>query len=97
MTLAVCIDCGALADGARCPDCLTRLNRDRGSPQSRGYTRQWNNAAKALKRRQQTCTMCGTADDLTVDHIVPKVAGGTDDRSNLQVLCRRCNSAKATR
>lgn len=97
MTLAVCIDCGTVADGARCPDCLARLNRDRGSPQSRGYTRRWSNQAKVLKRRQPTCTRCGTADDLSVDHVVPKSAGGTDDPSNLQVLCRSCNSAKATR
>lgn len=36
------------------------------------------------------------SDDLTVDHIVPKALGGTDSRDNLQVLCRSCNSAKAT-
>lgn len=97
MTLAVCIDCGALADGTRCGDCEARLNRDRGSPQSRGYTRRWSNQAKVLKRRQPTCTACGTAVDLTVDHIVPKYAGGGDDPSNCDVLCRPCNSAKGTR
>ncbi len=40
---------------------------------------------------------CGAADDLTVDHIVPRWAGGTKDLSNLQVLCRPCNSAKGIR
>jgi len=32
-----------------------------------------------------------------VDHIVPKTLGGTDERSNLQALSRRCHSAKTMR
>lgn len=29
-----------------------------------------------------------------IDHIIPEVAGGTDDESNLRLLCRPCNSSK---
>jgi 5-methylcytosine-specific restriction endonuclease McrA len=43
------------------------------------------------------CVECGAIEDLTVDHIVPKVQGGTDERANLQVLCGSCNSAKGGR
>ena len=31
---------------------------------------------------------------LEVDHIVPKNQGGSDDLSNLQALCFRCNAGK---
>lgn len=34
---------------------------------------------------------------LTVDHVVPLARGGTNDLANLQVLCKRCNSAKGAR
>lgn len=40
------------------------------------------------------CEMCGSTKDLTTDHITPKARGGTDHISNLQVLCRQCNSRK---
>ncbi|MBC2768576.1 HNH endonuclease [Pusillimonas sp. 7-48] len=31
---------------------------------------------------------------LSIDHIVPKAKGGTNDRSNLRVLCTTCNTRK---
>lgn len=42
------------------------------------------------------CLACGQCVPLTEDHIVPLVKGGTDDISNIQPLCRPCNSAKGT-
>ncbi|MFD1071907.1 HNH endonuclease [Longispora fulva] len=38
-----------------------------------------------------------SAQALTADHVIPKSKGGTDDRSNLAVLCHSCNSAKRDR
>lgn len=43
------------------------------------------------------CPECGSADDLTIDHIVPIARGGSNDLENLAVLCRPCNSRKGTR
>ena len=100
-SLKVCIDCGDLADGTRCPTCRAELDRrigqQRGGAQARGYTRQWQNRAAKVKRQQPTCAVCGTTEDLTVDHVVPKNAGGTDDLGNLRTLCRRHNSSKGSR
>jgi 5-methylcytosine-specific restriction endonuclease McrA len=31
---------------------------------------------------------------LEVDHIVPRIAGGTSDIENLQALCTQCNARK---
>ncbi|KKN88436.1 hypothetical protein LCGC14_0249990 [marine sediment metagenome] len=40
------------------------------------------------------CRRCGSGSDLTVDHITPIAKGGSNDVSNLQTLCRSCNSSK---
>jgi ATP adenylyltransferase len=50
-----------------------------------------------LKRAAFRCELCGVSADeraLDVDHIVPRVAGGTDDPENLQALCWLCNTNK---
>jgi len=43
------------------------------------------------------CAKCGSTEKLTVDHIAPMIRGGSDDLSNLQILCKRCNSSKRDR
>jgi hypothetical protein len=40
------------------------------------------------------CTYCGGPTGGGVDHIVPRVAGGAQDESNLTASCRSCNTAK---
>lgn len=45
------------------------------------------------------CKRCGKTlykgdSDLTIDHIIPQKWGGTNAITNLQPLCRKCNSWK---
>lgn len=47
-----------------------------------------------MERDGAKCRWCGETDGLALDHILPVVAGGTDDPENLQVLCGSCNSSK---
>ena len=49
------------------------------------------------ERDDFTCQICGTRKKLSVDHIYPESKGGTLDLSNLQTLCKRCNSRKGAR
>jgi 5-methylcytosine-specific restriction endonuclease McrA len=44
------------------------------------------------------CRHCGRHSDyMEYDHIKPWSKGGSNDASNLQLLCRRCNEAKGNR
>lgn len=40
------------------------------------------------------CAICGGYLRLTIDHIIPRSRGGTDERSNLRILCVWCNSTR---
>ena len=43
------------------------------------------------------CRWCNTTENLTIDHIIPKSMGGSDEKSNKQVLCRGCHNEKERR
>lgn len=47
-----------------------------------------------FKRDHHKCQYCGTSDDLTLDHVVPKSRGGRTSWDNLTTACKRCNSRK---
>ncbi len=47
-------------------------------------------------RDNYACQYCGiTAKDLTIDHVIPKRAGGRASWENLVCCCRRCNMKKS--
>lgn len=47
-----------------------------------------------LARDNYTCQYCGSRRDLTIDHVIPKWAGGPYSWDNLVACCRRCNLRK---
>jgi 5-methylcytosine-specific restriction endonuclease McrA len=100
-SLKVCIACGDLAQGTRCDPCrqaaTARHNARRAQAGTLGASWGWRKTSQAARNREPRCQLCGTEEDLTVDHVVPRTAGGTDDRDNLRVLCRSHNAAKGTR
>jgi len=49
-----------------------------------------------LRRDCYICAYCGEPAN-EVDHIQPRVLGGTDDLDNLVASCRRCNAMKGKR
>lgn len=40
------------------------------------------------------CMQCGSRRRICVEHIVSRAIGGSNDLTNLQLLCWPCNSAK---
>ena len=37
------------------------------------------------------CSLCGSTQKLQIDHILPVCNGGTNELSNLRILCKKCN------
>jgi len=49
-----------------------------------------------FKRDKYSCLCCGSLKKLSIDHIVPVNKQGENKISNLQTLCKSCNSKKGT-
>ena len=99
-----CLSCGDIfsGKGSRCASCASLYEAEvirprRGSTASRGYGSVWQRLSQSiLERDGYRCYLCGDWAN-TVDHLVPKAAGGSDDPTNLAACCRPCNSAKGAR
>ena len=52
---------------------------------------------KIYKRDNHECVYCGTKQDLSIDHVIPKSRGGDNTWANLVTCCKKCNSRKGNR
>jgi 5-methylcytosine-specific restriction enzyme A len=99
--LRLCPACGCrlpYPGRGKCADCRREYERKRGTRRQRGYTDAWLRLVTLAIRQQPYCSVPGcTNTDLTGDHRVPLSRGGTSTLENVQVLCRRHNSAKRDR
>lgn len=80
------------------------LVTQRGSRHERGYGAAWERAVKRIRARDRdVCQECLRSGALpvgsysAVDHKVPKFEGGSDDDSNLEVICKPHHDAKTAR
>ena len=94
-TWTVLVSC-LVADGLIWIMLQTRSNERRIRPTKRVA---WPKGLKQqlMRRQDNTCVYCGyrrRATSMDIDHIVPAVKGGSNDTSNLQVICRPCNQRK---
>jgi 5-methylcytosine-specific restriction protein A len=70
-----------------------RPKDNRAGSTARGYGIHWQRKRNWYIKHHPLCVKCGRiATD--VDHIIPRVRGGTDDEDNLQSLCHACHSRK---
>jgi 5-methylcytosine-specific restriction endonuclease McrA len=93
--LKPCLTCGVPTGATRCPaHTLPKLERsDRPSRQARGYDAAWQRLSSKMRAAHPWCELCGTSQArLTVDHIVPMSLGGSNERSNLRILCLDCHN-----
>lgn len=67
-----------------------RYARERGAKGSHNY-QEWLDLKVKFRHK---CAHCFEYKPLTKDHIVPLSKGGSDNISNIQPLCRNCNSKK---
>lgn len=67
---------------------------------NRGQGSKWCSKAKRgaiYARDGGCCVWCGSALELTIDHLIPRSKGGSNDPSNLVTTCMGCNRKRGNR
>lgn len=69
----------------------------RGDRHQRGYGSAWDvTRLRILERDHHVCAYCGGV-ATSVDHVIAKARGGSDDDANLVAACLSCNARKRDR
>jgi 5-methylcytosine-specific restriction enzyme A len=99
MPVYLCPGChGRFPKPGRCTDCKRQTNRERGTTTQRGLGSDHQRIRLQVLAEETVCWICGkpgTANDpLTADHVVPRIAGGRNTRSNYRAAHSSCNSRR---
>ena len=98
MVMQPCVECGDLSEKNRCSrHRLKSAPKDREAHAAYANRSKWRRLSKKLRKQSPFCEICGTSDDLTVDHIVrvhdrPE---WTYEPDNCRILCRYHNGKLA--
>lgn len=90
----------ALADGSTSyqqKDHIVRSRLFKGLCSGRMSIRSLYDDERLKLSMPRCCVYCGRTGALSLDHLIPRYAGGGDAADNLVSACRRCNSAKGAR
>lgn len=96
--LKPCITCGEPSPGTYCPGCRPADIRVRKVKGQAAYDPVWRKLSQRARRLQPWCEDCGATEDLTADHVLPKLDYPelVHAIENLAVRCRSCNSRRGT-
>ena len=50
---------------------------------------------KKYLNKQSKCKICGSTENLQIDHIIPISKNGKNEETNIQILCSKCNRKKS--
>lgn len=73
-----------------------------GSPEGYLFNLQTSSSAEAKRMWKESiknqwdnkCAYCGSTENLTLDHIVPRSKGGSNHINNVLCACKNCNADK---
>lgn len=92
--------CRKVVTKGRCSSCQRKLNRkqdrDRGTANERGYNYGYQQARKVVLA-DDICHICGLPGAATVDHLVPRSLGGSNDLENLAPAHASCNYSRGNK
>jgi 5-methylcytosine-specific restriction protein A len=89
VTLRSCVVCGEVTAGSRCPE-HEIVRTPKPNATERGYNAAWFRLSRRARQLQPWCSVCGTKDDLTGDHLRWPARTIKD----VDVLCRSHNSKR---
>ena len=87
----------ALREGAKEYQTIHHIVRDklfRGLVSGTMSMRSLYDDERLKMKLPRACYYCGSLDNPSADHLIPRIKGGSDEADNLIQACRTCNSSK---